>query len=138
MKNDKDRLYALSVEFREAILKSNKNMLPVTLHNFPNGACGDASLLLGDYLYSIGYSQVAYVSGWRNNQSHAWIEIDDVIIDITADQFSEKKDAVIVTTDKSWHNQFIEEARESARINSHDKGIERELKRALAEITRWL
>ena len=57
---------------------------------------------------------------------------------ITADQFPEKKDAVIVTTDRSWHHQFIEEARESARINSYDQGIERELKRALAEITRWL
>jgi len=61
MNNDKDRFYALSVRFREAILQSHKNMLPVTLHDFPNGACGDASLLLGDYLYSIGYSQVDYV-----------------------------------------------------------------------------
>lgn len=136
MSDDKDRLYTLSAKFREAILQSNKNMLPETLRNFPSGACGDASLLLGDYLYSLGYSNIDYVCGWRSHQSHAWIEIDGTIIDITADQFPDKNEAVIVTTDKSWHNQFIEDSRESARIGSQDKSIERELNRALAEIIR--
>ncbi|MGO7360229.1 hypothetical protein ACCS66_37055 [Rhizobium ruizarguesonis] len=38
--------------------------------------------------------------------SHAWLQQDGAIIDITADQFPEIDQAVIVATDSSWHDEF--------------------------------
>jgi hypothetical protein len=134
MDKDKEKIRALSAKFREAIVRSDKDKLPVTLYNFPEGACGDASILLGEYLHSMGCGSFQYVVGWRNEQSHAWIEVEDLIIDITSDQFPEKEEPVIVTTDKSWHNQFVEDQRNAAKIDIYDESAKLVLKRALREI----
>lgn len=47
-----------------------------------------------------------YVWGMLGEQSHAWLEYDGLIIDITADQFDEVSEPIIVTSDRSWHSQF--------------------------------
>jgi hypothetical protein len=45
---------------------------------------------------------VMYVCGQRGpNLSHAWLQVEDIIVDITADQFGEPP--VIVTTNTKWH-----------------------------------
>jgi hypothetical protein len=36
--------------------------------------------------------------------SHAWVEQGQVLADITADQFTDVPDRVIVTADRSWHD----------------------------------
>jgi len=56
---------------------------------FPTGACGNASELLGHWLESRGVKDIWYVKGQRPDvPSHAWLEIGDVVIDLTLDQFS--------------------------------------------------
>ena len=58
--------------------------------HFPTACCGIASELLARYLLDNGYN-ATYICGTcrKNNihQSHAWLEVDGVIVDITGDQF---------------------------------------------------
>ncbi len=80
------------------------------LLNYPRGCCGDASNLLAKY-FRDNDIQCQYVSGMRGQQSHAWLECGDLIIDITADQFPEIKDQVLITSDRTWHMKFREQLR---------------------------
>lgn len=96
--------------FRTAIEQTPRDSLPITLQKFPAGACGDATLLLGHYLKSQGLGDFEYVQGQRgeaeDRHSHAWLRQEDILIDITADQFSEIDAPVIVTNDTAWHDSF--------------------------------
>lgn len=75
---------------------------------FPRGSCGDASQLLGRYLSDEGHGEWMYTMGLgpEPRGTHAWVQRGDIIIDITADQFDEIDEAVVVTRDWSWHAQF--------------------------------
>jgi hypothetical protein len=73
---------------------------------FPAGCCGIVSEVLAEAIRrQFGISGV-YVCGTRyddgRHNSHAWLEVDGLIIDITADQFD--RPPVIVTTDRTWHS----------------------------------
>ena len=91
-----DRLYALASKFRlaiEAALADGRFSDEIVFSRFPRGCCGDSSDLLAQYLLENGI-RTYYVCGTHyeddceNNQSHAWLLTEDeVIIDITADQF---------------------------------------------------
>jgi hypothetical protein len=101
--------------FRKAIERCDPRNLTVCMENFPVGACGDATLLLGTFLQEQGLGKFEYVLGWcadgevNGRRSHAWMEADGIIVDITADQFSEIDQKVIVTTDRTWHRRFERE-----------------------------
>ena len=66
--------------FRRAIEMSDKNALPFSCRQFPNGSCGEAVVFLGTYLSENGYGEFLYVVGDRtqalreNLQSHAWLK----------------------------------------------------------------
>lgn len=109
-----EELRKLSSDFRKGILKCDVNKLPLPLRSFPKGSCGDASLQLGKYLQQNGYADIRYISGWRDTMSHAWLLVDGFIVDITADQFQEISESVIITEDQSWHRQFVEEINQVA------------------------
>jgi hypothetical protein len=81
-----------------------------SLADFPHGSCSDAADLLGTYLSERQFGEFEYVSGERQcpsdptrRHSHAWLEQGSLIIDITADQFEEANDPVLVTRDSVWH-----------------------------------
>jgi hypothetical protein len=84
--------------------------------NFPRNSCDHASALLGRYLQEHGFDVVYINNGCRDGNSwknsHAWLEIGDMIIDITADQFSDQTERVIVTTDHTWHSAFYGQRRQ--------------------------
>ncbi len=90
--------------FRWAIEACERSLLPVTFERFPRGSCGDANLLLGNYLTEQGLGDFEYILGERGSKaadpstwtSHAWIRQGRTIIDITADQFTEVTESVIV------------------------------------------
>ena len=87
------------------------------LRSFPRGACGDASRLLGIYLESLGLGKWTYVQGQAGGQrfaTHAWVEQDGLIVDITADQFDDVAEPVIVTRDRSWHDRRFPPVRHSS------------------------
>ncbi len=88
---------------------------------FPAGSCGDASRLLGQWLTDHGLSNLVYATAERREKSHAWLESDELIIDITADQFEDGPGAVYVGKDRSFHGQFQDEVRET---HSLDKELE--------------
>lgn len=73
--------------------------------DFPSGACGPAAELLGRYLKQVIGLDAGYVKGTRpDGQTHAWLQVNGTIIDITADQFGQ--DAVIVTQESPWHDEW--------------------------------
>ena len=138
---------ALAVAFRSAILLSDARRLPFSLRDFPSGACGDASLLLAHFLAEAGLYGAVYVSGLWERYSHAWLELGNLIIDITADQFTadpqaalvldglpETPDGVLVTTSRDWHSRFEEARRSVARIDVYDDTTNRLLEKAYREI----
>lgn len=84
----------------------------VSLEAFPSGACGDVSEMLGQLLTDRGLGVWQYVSH-RCPPSHAWLELDGWIINITADQFNDRAEYgpaqrdVIVTQDRCWHEKHF-------------------------------
>ena len=77
-----------------------------SLRNFPKGSCGDASEMLGQYLSDSGLGRWSYCFGIEPDSfaTHAWVERNRLIVDITADQFADISERVIVTTDRTWHD----------------------------------
>ncbi|GAA1843477.1 hypothetical protein [Asanoa iriomotensis] len=90
------------------------NLPLVSLTAFPRGACGDTCELLGQFLVDEGLGQSLYYSGQRDVplQSHAWLERDGLILDITADQFTDVAERVMLTKDRRWHSRFRNSARQ--------------------------
>jgi hypothetical protein len=119
----RDKIIELAYRYRIAILACDLKKLYVTLQHFPCGACGDASYLLAKYLDSNGCGPFDYVQGERSTDghSHAWLEKEGLIVDITADQFDGQEISVIVTTDRSWHSQFQETERDVADFEKFDQ-----------------
>jgi hypothetical protein len=101
----------------------------VSFEKFPRGSCGDAALLLGTYLIEQGFGVFAYITGGRGRrspepdtwQSHAWLRQGDVIVDVTADQFPEVTEAVIVTTTSPWHATFTQQSLGAADFRRYDE-----------------
>lgn len=87
-------LEKLVFNFRYAIERAKKSGEDGDFFvRFPAGQCGVASDMLAQYLIENGYCHITYVCGtfYGNtpfeSQSHAWLEIKNLIIDITGDQF---------------------------------------------------
>lgn len=107
--------------FRLAIERTDSNRLPVTFEAFPRGSCGDAALLLAKYLEEIGFGIFQYMLGSRAGWSHAWLQQGSVIVDITADQFGDVDEKVIVTTWSPWHIGFSGEVEHVADYQIYDE-----------------
>jgi len=96
--------------FREAIERTPKQGLIISLKDFPEGSCGDAVLLLGHFLTAKGFGKFDYMVGNyvkkdKSYWGHAWLQQRDLIIDITADQFEDFKEGpVFVGLTSDWHN----------------------------------
>ena len=92
---DYSKIYIAAKSFKEAIQKCDKKLLPITFKEFPKGSCGDAVLLLGKYLSDVGLGEFDYVLGGVNEKSHAWLQQNKLIVDITADQFDDQTEEII-------------------------------------------
>lgn len=109
---DNTAIVQLAVAMRAAIEAIPISTLPDCMKNFPQGCCGDTSLLLGAYLVDCGHEGFEYVCGERGSRaddtwtSHAWLVRDGLIVDITADQFSDAPRGVVVNAESVWHEQF--------------------------------
>ncbi len=99
-----------ATRFRQMIENADRAKLPIEFENFPTGSCGSASRLLAQYLIDGGLDAPNYVVGDivepTKSRSHAWLELDGVVIDITADGFDPDMPKVVVTKGSSWHHQF--------------------------------
>jgi hypothetical protein len=107
-------LRTLATRFRHAIRATDPSEVDPEVRfivaAFPKGVCGAVCFLLGHYLRENGFPGAEYVNGIRraDGESHAWIETDGIIVDITSDQFAEIADEVVVTRDTTWHREFCD------------------------------
>ena len=83
----------LVTKFRKAIEKAKNSENSEFFRKFPTGQCGYTCDLLSEYLHENGYTEISYVCGsyygksFDELQSHAWLEVNGIVIDITSDQF---------------------------------------------------
>lgn len=117
----------IATEFRAAIERSDRSDWPVNWHRFPIGACGDAALLLGTLLKDRGCGSFEYVcgsigesTGGSEAPSHAWLEGGGFVVDVTADQFGEGLDPVIVVPESGWHKSLLVSNRQIADFRTYD------------------
>ena len=115
-----EQIEILARQFRDAIERTPSNELPITMQAFPAGACGDATLLLGHYLIAHGLDAFDYVLGERDDHSHAWLQQGTLIVDITADQFAEIDEPILITTNPVWHDGFAGEVLHEADFTIYD------------------
>lgn len=107
-------LHSLVHKFRSIIdLLASNGEVPYFMKGFPSGCCGITSELLGDYLNSMGVGTFEYVWGELEGASHAWLECDGVIVDITSDQF-EGRPSIYIGTPDAWYLEWEESSRHTA------------------------
>lgn len=102
-----NKIMTTAIAFRNAIEASIENgefANDIFLSCFPNGCCGECSDLLAHHLLLQGINS-KYVCGSYyyddpeiGPQSHAWLDIDGLIVDITGDQFKNKKEFMYYDT----------------------------------------
>lgn len=97
--------------FRKSLMKAKAHGFQFDLLNlFPVNCCELSSYLLAKFLIeAIGASSLKIVTGenrFKKSQRHIWIKLDDVDIDITANQFSSKNKTVFVEMHSEWHQRF--------------------------------
>ena len=131
---DVNEIKKIVANFRNAIFKTKDISPLIGLRDFPEGGCGDSSLLLGHHLNKLGYESLLYISGYKGDCSHAWIEMGNLIVDITADQFEEIDEEVVVTTSDKWHCEWIEDSRQVININDFDDNFRKKFLLAYNQI----
>ncbi len=115
-----------ALDFRDAIERCSKS-LGISFEQFPLGSCGDTVPLLGAYLTELDLGEFMYMEGhlgkpengtWR---SHAWLQHKELVVDITADQFPEIDQKVIVAVNSEWHQSLNGESMNVANFRNYDE-----------------
>jgi hypothetical protein len=106
--SDQDILTAC-VRFRDALDAIDPQLWSrIYIDHFPRGACGHCAELLGRFLtqeFAIAPEYVCavfYNEDGSRDTSHAWLEWNGLVIDISGDQFG--WDRVIVSRSSALHN----------------------------------
>ena len=109
---------SIIVPFRKAIVNALLNRefsRKDRMSNFPYGCCDDSCDLLAYYLYDRFQINTNQINGVYCDSipeeitNHAWLLLDDIIIDITADQFSsliENDNGVYVGVENEFYQQL--------------------------------
>ena len=101
---------SVAESLRTQIISVSPEARPISLRHFPRGSCGDAVDMLATRLAGSPGRSLEYVFGKRVTDDgieiHAWLQVDGFIVDITADQFDEVDDAVIVKRSSDWHSRW--------------------------------
>lgn len=108
---DIDLLHQLGDGCRQGLLSLVNKSGSMFIH-FPVGACGPAAELVGRILKEEAGLDGVYVCGvghpgLDSNQTHAWYEVGEYIIDITHDQFKGTGlSGWIFARGEGWHTEF--------------------------------
>jgi len=123
------------VKIRAALERMDKPDLPVSLRDFPRGACGDTCEVLAEILKELGHGTFWYVAGCRENGiSHAWLQRGSTVVDITADQFDEIHEPVYLGPLNSWYQAFEVRQRHEAGYSRLDARSRAELSSAHSRV----
>lgn len=105
MTMDIDQLNTIAARMRRAFELYAAGTTDTMFEGFPRATCGPVAELIGRYLNEAFGLDAQYVEAWRSDGwSHAWVIVDDILVDITADQFGQAP--VIVTRDSPWHQDW--------------------------------
>ena len=110
-----DRLCADATRVRRFFETDGSNMSQL-LNHFPTGTCGNVSDIFGEWLIERGEPDVEYVHGSREGKSHGWLELENIIIDITSDQFSDGLGPVFVGSKTPFHRSFEDQVRSKPHV----------------------
>ncbi|MCS8413368.1 hypothetical protein N0754_18865 [Pseudomonas aeruginosa] len=101
--NHDEEIAAIAQGFRSALeVLASQGKVPRSMNTFPAGCCGITSVLLGDYLNTRFDLQIEMVSADRGEGSHAWLDYNGTVIDLTADQFGDRPPVFLDKPD-SWY-----------------------------------
>lgn len=76
------------------------------LQRFPGGACEVSSVLIGLYLKHLGMGNVSMRAS-APPKAHVWLVVcEKYTMDITADQFDDCNEKIIVSENSSYHKKF--------------------------------
>ena len=106
---DIDELNKIAKTVRNALDIERKKGTFGYIPNYPAGLCGYASYALGYVLHEMYPDKDIYqVGGDRNGGHHSWVEYDCWIIDITADQFKDSENSIVIEKpgQSKLHNTF--------------------------------
>ncbi|WP_025565823.1 hypothetical protein [Psychromonas sp. SP041] len=109
-----DELRRIVFKAREVFEQHHVHIGKTFFGDFPKYSCGCSADVLSQYLISKGAKNLTYVYGKRKSGSHGWLELDDLIIDITGDQFKDGVEAVYISSNRDFHDQF-------SPLNKNDK-----------------
>jgi hypothetical protein len=112
-------------------LETEGRELSGLLKDFPRGACGNASDLLGTWLLEKHLIKSEYVHGERDGKSHGWLEVGAVAIDITSDQFPDGLGAVYCGELNAFFASFKSQIRSKAAISPVLKHVYAAMKASL-------
>lgn len=125
--------------FRTAIENTPKKDLSIGFFIFPKAACSDTSTLLGIALREANLGEFQFINGRSETHSHAWLELNGIVVDITADQFDAKLPSVYVGELNEWYAQWsIDKQVRKPEINSGDQHNDGELWRSYASLLKTL
>lgn len=136
---------SLAIEFRTMIEQArDARCFPSRdrLSGFPRGCCDDATDLFAHHLWkTFGVKTVRadgsyYDDNPENSIWHTWLEVDGIIIDLTADQFPEYKSTYVGEQDK-FHAMFEVERQEYIGYMSLGDGCWNRMKMCYEAIIRY-
>lgn len=103
-----ERIAREATAFRRAFESADLSDAPGFLPHFPEGCCSWATWFLGHYLATERGYRASSVAGHRmgaeSSDSHQWLLVNGVVVDITADQFFDSPATVIVERESTWHS----------------------------------
>lgn len=108
-KYDLDRIRRLATQFRRACEEYALITDDYFFRKFPEYCCGSVSIMLECYLIENNIHGLKHVIGEKPNsqETHAWTKLEDnLIIDITLDQFSKSFPSVYIGEPLPIHNEF--------------------------------
>jgi len=120
-------LFELVKKFCDALLVEleSAEYLESELCSFPGGSCEITSQMLALYLESEGIENVVYTRNETDvlevGSVHYWVVVDNIIVDLTAHQFTEFEGDCILPIESPFHAQFKQLATSSPSIASLDR-----------------
>lgn len=119
---DLEELKKVCEQFRKLFDEHHHEMPEKHLKEyFPRGCCCEVSNTLGLYLKINGFGvwNSVYAKGMLNGneETHVWLQKEDIICDLTLDQFGEKYPKVFVGDNKTFHTIFHKQNSEQYSLN---------------------
>lgn len=114
METLKNQLTTLATAARAGLEDIPTNKRGIGLASFPLGTCGPVSELMGRIVLERLGVEGIYVCGechpdLKSQTSHAWLEVDGLIVDLTHDQFEGTGLTGWVHESSEWHAKFNRE-----------------------------